>query len=357
MMKKINSTERVTIADVADAAGVSKMSVTLAFRSNSRVSAETRERIFKIADELHYIPNQAARQLRSGKAATIGFIVTDICNPFHAMMVKRAEIAFNALGFDLLVGSSNWQQERENAFMEKLAGMSARGVLLCSCEKDDAGLTVLRNANIPCVAVDTASSQFALCPKIINDFEECGRLMADHFLEIGVRKPAYITADSDKLYFSAFGQIFEAFEKRLLSHGVRILPENRISGGLTISAGAAAFRSLMARKSVFDGIFCVNDPCAFGVMNEAEKHGLFAGSDFAIGGIDDIEESALSRISLTSVRQPYEEIVNRAISVLSGMIEGKPCRKILQVMPQYLQIRRSTSDFENKTFLKNRSLS
>ena len=86
---------RSTINDVAKMAGVSNMSVSLAFKGSPKISGATRRRIFEVAEKLNYVPNQAARQLRTGKTDIVGFIVTDLANPFHSMMVKHAESAFN----------------------------------------------------------------------------------------------------------------------------------------------------------------------------------------------------------------------------------------------------------------------
>ena len=96
------------------------MSVSLAFKGSPKISGATRRRIFEVAEKLNYVPNQAARQLRTGKTDIVGFIVTDLANPFHSMMVKHAESAFNEMGLTLFSGGSNWQEKREFAFAERL---------------------------------------------------------------------------------------------------------------------------------------------------------------------------------------------------------------------------------------------
>ena len=165
------------------------MSVSLAFKGSPKISGATRMRIFEVAEKLNYVPNQAARQLRTGKTDIVGFIVTDLANPFHSMMVKHAESAFNEMGLTLFSGGSNWQEKRELAFAERLIRMQARGVLICPCEKNFAAFELLDKAGIPYVALDSVPD-FYRGPCVVNDLEQCGRLMAEHFHQTGARSPA-----------------------------------------------------------------------------------------------------------------------------------------------------------------------
>ena len=331
---------RSTINDVAKMAGVSSMSVSLAFKGSTKISRATRERIFEIAERLNYVPNQAARQLRTGKTDIVGFIVTDLANPFHSMMMKQAENAFHEMGLTLFTGGSNWQAERETAFAERLIRMQARGVLICPCEKNFAAFELLDKAGIPYVALDSVPDSYA-GPYVVNDLEQCGRLVAEHFHQIGSRKPAYVDAAPDMLYFSAFQRTRKAFFRGL--EDFRLTVGNRyVSAGMTLEAGAEAFRRMAVRGFEPDAVFCVNDLCALGFMDEAGRHGLRAGRDFALAGIDDMEISALSALSLTSVRQPYRDIAQKSVQLLCSLMDGKTPEKSRLMLPQELCVRETT---------------
>ncbi|OQA85461.1 MAG: putative ABC transporter ATP-binding protein [Lentisphaerae bacterium ADurb.Bin242] len=95
-----------------------------------------------------------------------------------------------------------------------------------------------------------------------------------------------------------------------------------------------------------DAVFCVNDLCALGFMNEAEKHGFRAGKDFALAGIDDMAFSSMNRISLTTVRQPYDSIAEKAFRMLCSLMNGETPPKKKIVLPQSLKIRNTTKDFK-----------
>ena len=126
----------ITVREVAELAGVSNMSVSLAFKGSPRVGEATKKRIFEAARQLNYVPNQAARQLRSGRTDAVGFLVPDLANPFHSMMIRHAENAFRKMGLTLFSASCGWSAELEYAFAERLIQMRVRGVLICPCEKD-----------------------------------------------------------------------------------------------------------------------------------------------------------------------------------------------------------------------------
>lgn len=317
------------------------MSVSLAFKGSPKISEATRRRIFEIAEKLNYVPNQAARQLRTGKTDIVGFIVTDLANPFHSMMVKHAESAFNEMGLTLFSGGSNWQEKRELAFAERLIRMQARGVLICPCEKNFSAFELLDRAGIPYVALDSVPDSYrGAC--VVNDLEQCGRLMAEHFHQTGARSPAYVDAAPEMLYFSAFQKTREAFCRGLEAYGMAVDRRNYITAGMTLEAGAEAFLRMFESGFGADAVFCVNDLCALGFMNEAAKHGLRAGYDFALAGIDDMEISSLSPLSLTSVRQPYRDIARKSVQMLCALMEGKKPESMRLMLPQELCARGTT---------------
>ena len=111
---------------------------------------------------------------------------------------------------------------------------------------------------------------------------------------------------------------------------------------MTLEAGAEAFRRMSESGFDADAVFCVNDLCALGFMNEAAKHGLRAGHDFALAGIDDMEISSLSSLSLTSIRQPYRDIARKSVQMLCALMEGKKPESTRLMLPQELCARGTT---------------
>jgi LacI family transcriptional regulator len=337
---------KATIDDVAKQAGVSNTSVSLAFQENSRISEKTRKVILKAARELNYAPNLAAKNLRYGKSNTIGFIVNDISVPFYSMMIKDAEGALEKSGFEMFPVSSGWNPEKEVKIIEKMIQMRVQGIIICLCEKNRKSIDLMNQYSIPHIAVDSYPD-FYCGSYIANDFAACGRLMADHFINIGAERPGIINADKSMLEFSAFRKIFESFEKRLSDISLKVSEKNHIKAGLNIEAGKKAYEIAGSNGFDADAVFCANDLTALGFIEAAEKNGQKAGIDFAIAGIDDIEVSSFSKLSLTSIRQPYGKIAEQAVASLIDKISNSETVVKKELQPELI-VRKTTSNFKTE---------
>ena len=338
-------TVRATIHDVSKRAGVSNMAVSLAFQDSKKISDKTRQKILSIAKELDYVPNQMARGLRTGKSHFVSFIVHDITNPFHAMILRELEQAFGRSGMEVLVGCSQWDSTHERRLVEKMIRMRVQGVVLCLCENGEESLNLLRNAGIPFLLIDSTPNGYEDAA-VVNDLCECGRLMAQHFVNIGVRRPGFVNADPPRAYAHFSLPIFESFRDELAKHDVTILPHNYVEGGLTLLSGSNAYRQLVKQKFDADGLFCINDLSAIGLLDAAELDGVVVGRDLAVAGVDDLDISGTRRVGLTSIRQPYEQIASHAVKLLTAMMRTPGTERRQIFLPQELVVRESTACFK-----------
>ena len=331
----------ITIKDIARRAGVSHATVSLVLSQDPRITAATRAKVWRAARRLNYVPNLAARNLRRGESRLLGFVVNDIANPFYGLMVQSAEAAALERGYQLLLADSQWDAAREVAAVEKLVSLQTRGVLLCGTEQTDRSLALLNRVRLPVIVVDTcpASYQGAF---VGNDVVAAGRVAAAHLLEIGCRRPVFLTAARSLQGFSGFVQLRRGFIETLRQRRVPRLRQAVVAGGLTVEDGRAAFHRLRAVESTVDGVFCANDLCALGVLAAADEAGLKVGRDLAVMGIDDLPISCVPRISLTSIRQPSAQIARTAMQVLIDSLErGQPPRLRQTFLPE-LVVRQST---------------
>jgi LacI family transcriptional regulator len=336
-----------TIKDVAREAGVSDTAVSLAFKNSSRISEQTRRRILDAAGRLNYVPNSTARSLRTGRTRTVGFIVNDITNPFYSLMLKEAERELNLAGFDLLVADSNWDAEREVSLIERMIQLRVQGVIICPSQKSAPSIELLDAFSMPYVAVDSYPD-FYHGAYVANDFHACGEIVAEHLCKIGCRNPGIIAADKSMAEFSAFKQIFGAFKKYFSYRNITLKPENIVEAGLTIEAGRDAFKRLNGTSFDADAFFCANDLCAIGFMDAAEQAGLNIGTDIALVGIDDIPLSSCAKISLTSVKQPYDVIAHKAAGTITQCIlQGSAATVQIELSPILVE-RNSTMSYKNR---------
>ena len=146
--------QRATIKDIANKAGVSMTTVSLAFQPKSRISQKTRERVLAIGDQLHYVPNSSAQALRLGASNTIGFLVNDITNPFYSLMVRNAETIARGRGYQAIFADGHWDPERELHAVEGMICSRVHGAMICPCEKSKETIMLLDRHSVPYVVVD-----------------------------------------------------------------------------------------------------------------------------------------------------------------------------------------------------------
>jgi LacI family transcriptional regulator len=337
---------KATIKDIARIANVSETTVSLSFQPDSRIGKKTREKVLKIAKQLNYFPNLAARDLRSGRTKTIGFVINDITNPFYGMMVRTSEQIAMERGYEIIFAESQWSSNHEEIIINKMLQSRIEGLILCFSEQDDEAYQLVLTSGLPHVVVDTRPD-FYQGAYVINDGWHAGYLSAKHLYEIGCRTVAVLNAKKDLGVFSSVNFMEEGVTRyfREQNHSGKLF--DLFDSGLSISSGMESFREMQSAGKKYDGIFCMNDLCAMGVMNEAVKTGLQPGKDFAIIGVDNNEVSDLHMIALSSINIFYNRISEIATNHLIDTIENKTTEKIEQMIKPELIVRESTSLFRS----------
>ena len=334
--------KKVTIKDVAREAGVSHATVSMVFSGEQRISEVTRKKVIRIARRMNYVRNVSASNLRKGESKLIGFVLNDIANPVYGRMAQVAEATAGALGYEVIIADHQWDPEGEASAIRKMIGFRARGLLVCSTEQSDAALELLNESGSPAVvALDNCppgyKGAYIGCDAFV-----LGKIAAQHLIDIGSRNPTLFTGNYALRRFSSFISLQEGFTSTLSENGISH-PENRIVySGLTIEEGREAFYLLHGQKTPVDGIVCVNDLCACGVMAAADELGIKIGSSLALVGIGDHPSSSMPRISLTSVREPLEQIVRMAVEELIESFEQERLPKLQLKLPPQLIIRSSS---------------
>lgn len=331
-----------TIRDVAGSAGVSETAVSLAFRPGSRISEPTRRRILISARRLKYVPNQAARNLRHGNSRMLGVLVTDITNPFWARMAREVEITAETLGYTVIIAESQWDAEREVAHIDRMIQDRVRGVVVCFCEKSDEAALLLRKHGMPHVALDTVPSSYRGA-YVCNDLASAGRLAAEHFVETGRRRPVlFLPRRTAEHRFSSLIRLKAGFGRALRAAGIPFGEKQVFDSGWTIPDGLATFSEVRLKVPDVDGVLCSNDLCALGVIEAADRAGLRVGQDLGVIGIDNLPVSDVSRVSLTSIRQPDAALAELATRELIAAIEEDRAVTIRKKLKPELIVRNST---------------
>jgi LacI family transcriptional regulator len=335
-------TKKVTIKDVARVSGFSHATVSMVLSGESRISEKTREKVLEVARKMKYVPNIGASNLRSGKTRLIGLIVNDLSNPVYGRMAQVAETVAVERAYQLIIADHQWDPEAEVTAVEKMISFDTRGILLCCTEQSKASIELLNRTGSPAVvALDSWPSDYTGA-FIGFDVERSGRMAAQHLLEVGCRNPVLFTGPRSLRTLNSFVRLQRGFLKQLEEAGLSGENQRVIYSGLTVEDGRKAFHQLLATAPEADGIFCINDLCAYGVLAGADEVGVEIGKDIAILGVGDHPLSALPRISLTTIRQSPEQLVRMAMEAL---IEGFECGTpptLRYTLPPELVIRKSS---------------
>ena len=304
----------VSVRDVAAAASVSVGTVSNVLNRPSKVSPATVERVMRAIDELGFVRNDAARQLRAGRSRSIGIVVPDSANPFFAAVARGAEHRADEAGMTLLLGNADESAEREDRYLEVFREQRVNGVLITPASDDVARLTRVRDAGSPVILVDREIEQSGLASVSVDDVEG-GRLAATHLLDSGRRRLLFLGGPL------AIPQVAQRLEgARLAVEAVADAALEVVEmPALTVLNGRAAGLSLVERPPGErpDAILAANDLLAVGAI---QALGIMSGvripEDIALIGYDDIDFAAATVVPLSSIRQPAELIGYTAVDLL-----------------------------------------
>jgi LacI family transcriptional regulator len=304
-----------SIRDVAVWAGVSVGTVSNVLNRPEAVSPPTRERVQNAIAALGFVRNESARQLRAGRSRTIGLVVLDIANPFFTDVARGVEDVAAAAGLAVMLCNSDGRADREAAHLDVLTEQRVQGVLITPTAELSPHVEALRSRGTPVVLLDRHATGPQQCAVSVDDTLG-GRLAADHLLERGHRRIAFIGASSGlpQVQERLDGVVTAVREGTGSEDALTLLSPT----ALTVAGGreaASRIIGLPAGRRPTAAV-CANDLIALGVLQEMVRHGVRVPEDFAIVGHDDIDFAAAAAVPLTSVRKPRVELGRRAAELL-----------------------------------------
>lgn len=307
----------VTIADVAARAGVSIMTVSRVINGEGRVSEQTRSRIGEIIREMKYAPSAAARGLASAGVTRIGLLYTNPSGAYLSEFLIGVMDEISRTGDHLLLHRCDSPEAIETA-VAKLVEEAVDGVVLPPplCDSEQAR-TLLAKAGKPVVAVATARGGEDVLTVRLDDYAAAST-MAEHLLDLGHRKIAFIAGDASQL---AAQRRLAGFRDALAKAGVT--PHAIAEGDYSYRSGIAAAIDLLDAADRPTAIFAANDDMASATMSIAHRRGLDVPRDLSIVGFDDSLLATTSWPELTTIRQPIGEMARMAIELLLRHVRAR----------------------------------
>jgi LacI family transcriptional regulator len=330
-----------SVVDVARRANVSIGTVSNVLNRPDRVAASTRDRVLTAIDELGFIRNEAARQLRAGHSRTIGLVVLDVGNPFFTDLAAGVEAAASHSGLSVVLCNSAQSASREEHYLTLLEAQRSYGVLVTPVSAKRGQIDKIRRSGTPAVLVDTGSSR-RRCSVSVNDVVG-GDLAVSHLLSLGHERivfaggPMGLNQVSDRLRGAR--QAVEAGGRD--GHVVVIeTPTLNVDEGRRAGARIAG----MDKRTRPTAVFCANDLLALGLLQEMTRRRVDVPGDLAIVGYDDIVFAAAAAVPLTSIHQPRSQLGAEATHLLIDEVTNPKEHKHRQVVfePE-LVVRESTT--------------
>ena len=309
---------RVSIKDIAKAAGVSHSTVSRALSDNPLVSTETKERIQRLARKMGYSPDAQARSLVMGRTQTIGVVVTTIADPFIADVLQSIENTAQGDGYSVILASSHADPDREIAAVKMLHSQRVDGVIVISSRVGALYQNHLDSLAVPVVLLNSHSEQRGPYTFAVGvDNLRGGYIATAHLIDAGHRRIAYVRGAAGHSNDLAR---FDGYRRALEEAGIVFDPALVVPGTGGADGGEHALPVLLGLSKQATAVFCYNDMTAIGLLRAARRKGVPIPGDLAVVGFDDIPLASYVDPSLTTVAQPTGEMGERAMKMVLDLL-------------------------------------
>jgi LacI family transcriptional regulator len=310
---------RVTIVDIARAAGVSKSTVSLVLQGSALVKPAKREKVREVIRALGYVYHRGAANLRRSVSDVVGMVINDLTNPFFAEMTVGLEAALQSAGLIPFLANTGESPERQTEVMRVMREHGVVGYVVCPAIGTDAtAFSEIQGWGLPVVTVmrrlpvNWASS-------VAPDNVGGARRATEHLLALRHRRIAFLGGRSGM-------QVHEdrqtGWAKALRRAGLPADPALAAEATPNRDGGAEALDRVLALPEPPSAALCFNDVVAIGVIYGLERRGLAAGRDFAVVGFDDIADARLIHPPLTTVAVDSRGLGEQAAAILLAQLSG-----------------------------------
>lgn len=336
----------ITIKEIAKLCGVGVSTVSRAINNHPDINQETKDKIMRIIEDYGYVPNNAARNLKLSDGKTIAVLIKGITNPFFSDMIKVFEEACFQRGYSLVLQHVEEHQDEVDvaAALEKekrLNGMVFLGGSFShSREKLD---RITAPFVLSTVAITSQQAYQGYAYVAVDDQKESRRIV-DYLISTGRRRIAIICADERD---ESIGELrlkgyLAALEANNIPVDQDLILRPEMGAVYTYENGYRAVKRLLARGASFDAVYAISDTLAVGAMRALKDGGVSVPEDVALAGFDGLELGRYLTPSLTTLRQPDEEMARRTMEALFEQIGDAAAEKCHLIYEGELWIGEST---------------
>jgi LacI family transcriptional regulator, repressor for deo operon, udp, cdd, tsx, nupC, and nupG len=328
------------IQDVAKLADVSTATVSRALAMPQQVSPETRARVLEAIAKTGYIPNPAARSLRSQKSGMVLVVLPDLANTFFSKILRGIEETLFEAGYGMIIGALDGSPEKEAHFAAFAASGRVDGAILLNGHligQSREGKGEAAQIDIPLVALCEAIPGVDI-PQIEIDNRAAASQMTQYLASIGHRRIAYLSGPAGNVLEH---ERFRGYRDGLQAVQIAFDPDLFIAGDYTIESGVRAGEHIVRQPQPPAAVFCTSDQMAIGLMRTLASAGVRVPHDISVAGFDDIDFAGVAEPPLTTIRQPRRELGQAAAAALTALLQNRDTPQRLSLKTE-LVIRDST---------------
>lgn len=341
----------VTLKDVAQEAGVSIATASLALNGDQRVNVHTRNRVREIAQQLGYVLNVRGRALRSQRTKVIGLVVDVISSSFYFEIIKAVKARVEADGYTVILGSYEYSSPQQSLdelkrYVDVFRGGLVDGAIFAPgirYNTDESELIAdLAENFVPVVFIDLGTQQYANIPVMKPDMQMAGKIATEHLISLGHHRIAFAGVSGEDRELG--------YLRTMEEHQIPVVDSFVVSGyGYdainTFEGGLKAGNQIAGLSELPTALVCFSDEVAMGAIQSLASRGIHVPEGISVVGIDDIDLAAFYNPPLTTVGIQKEEMAVDAAHTLLRMIEGEkvPAEELVVRYGVNLVIRKSTA--------------
>lgn len=328
---------RVTIKDIAKAAGVSTATVSKVINNKTDdIGEETCIKVMKIVEDLNYVPNAFARGIKSKKSKLIGLLIPNINNPFFTEVARGAEDKAFELGYSLFLCNTDENIEKEISYLYALIELQVEGVIIAGSYARNQEKEKELILNTPIVAIDRPLNYKNMITYIKTDNFNISKNLAKTLRDLGYKKCLYLAGPKhnsiteERIY--GFSEGFNDQKSSIIEvvygefdyeHGYESTIQRTQQGG-------------------FDLIACANDLIALGSLGALQEELIDVPETIGVVGFDDIQLASMMKPKLSTVAQPMYDMGRVAVETIVNYVEHKEVDSVIE-LEQVILLRDTTT--------------
>jgi LacI family repressor for deo operon, udp, cdd, tsx, nupC, and nupG len=330
----------IRLKDIAERAGVSVMTVSKALRDEPDVSESTKTRLKLLAQEMGYVPDSTAQGLRNRTTKLFGLVIPSLANPIFARMVLAIQERSFELGYDVLLGYTLHQPEREETCIRRLLSRRVDGLFLSPVYRIESEARIyqeLLTRKIPTVLLGHTA---AFCSHFVNvetDDRMAGYAVTQHLMQLGHRRIAFLAGPPATPWTR---ERFEGYRRALRQGGLEVDEKLIFQAGRTIEDGANVAVQMIHESTDATAIQAVNDLVAVGCAEVLLRQHIRIPEDISIVGFGNSMLSEYFGVPLTTMDQPKHRLGVAAMDSMLQLLGGN--RPEPKRLPAQLIIRASS---------------